>query len=270
MRVKMSVLALLNYDSTLFNDLSVPTGVDKPSLIDMLVTETADLSVIYPDPDLFKRIIKAWSTRKLPVWEKLYQTTQFVYNPLENYDRTETRTANIVHSGTVENTGTQGTTAENNTTTANTGTVSNVGTDTGTVANSGNVHNIESDTGDITQAKTGYNSSSFQDTDKQTNNLTNESNRSDINTEVRNLEINNTRTDNTEQNVNQTNQETRVDNLTETRNLSDTHSEFLKVNGNIGIRSSQELIEQERNIDTFDIYSVIIDDFTDYFCIGIY
>lgn len=270
MRVKLSALALYNFDSHIFDDFSIPTGMDKPTLVDLLLTESADLTVIYPDPSLFKKIIKSWSTRKVPVWEKLYQTTQFVYNPLENYDRTESRTANIVHSGTVENTGTQGITSENNTNTANTGTVSNVGTDTGTVANSGNVHNIELDTGDITEAKTGYNSSSFQDTDKQTNNLTNESNRSDINTEVRNLEINNTRTDNTEQNVNQTNQETRVDNLTETRNLSDTHSEFVKVNGNIGIRSSQELIQQERDIDTFDIYSVIIDDFIDYFCVGVY
>ena len=274
MRVKVSALALYNYDSHVFDDFSIPAGLDKPTLLDMLLTESADLCVIYPDADLFKRIVKSWSARKLPVWTKLYSTTLLEYNPIENYDRTENRTASIIHTGTIansgntENTGTQGI----NENTVNSGTVKNTGTDTGTVGTAGFSQNTENDTGTITDAKTGYNSVTFQDTDKRTNNLENVSSNSNNQTETRNLAIENTREDNLAQNTSTT----RTDNLsesrtdTETRNLADTHTEYLKVNGNIGIRSSQELIQQEREVDLFDIYSVIIDDFIDYFCIGIY
>lgn len=40
--------------------------------------------------------------------------------------------------------------------------------------------------------------------------------------------------------------------------------------GNIGVTSSQQLIESERNIADFNIYQVIIDDFKSRYCICIY
>lgn len=40
--------------------------------------------------------------------------------------------------------------------------------------------------------------------------------------------------------------------------------------GNIGVTSSQQLIEQERNIADFSIYKIILDMFVNEFCIGIY
>ena len=270
MRVKMSLLALFNYDDTIFNDFVIPDGMDGSVLLPLLLMETADLSVVYPDPDLIKNIMGTWSERKLPIWQKLFDSTNFVYNPLYNYDRTETRTLNIAHNGYVENTGTVGNIANDFETDANAGTSGNTVTDTGTVGTAGNSSDISSRTGTVTDAKTGYNSVSFQDTDRQTNDLHDTSGHSDNSTETRNLQtqsnqtLNNTRTRNT------VTSNTRTDNTKETRNLNDAHLETIRSFGNIGVMSTQELIERTRELDKFDVYSVIIDDFIDYFCVGIY
>ena len=270
MRVKLSLLALFNYDDTILNEFVIPDGMDGSILLPLLLMETADLSVVYPDPDLIKNIIGTWSERKLPIWQKLYDSTNFEYNPLYNYDRTETRSLNVAHSGYVENTGTVGNVANDFETNAENGTGSNSVTDTGTRGTSGMSQDTSKNTGTVTDAKTGYNSTTFQDTDKQTNDLKNENAHSDMSTETRNLKtesaqnISNTKTRNTVTN------NTRTDNTKETRNLNDAHLETVRSFGNIGVMSTQELIERTRELDNYDVYAVIIDDFIDYFCVGIY
>lgn len=58
------------------------------------------------------------------------------------------------------------------------------------------------------------------------------------------------------------------DNATNTGEESETVTE--NTSGNIGVTSSQELIEQEREVSRFNIYDVITEDFKNRFCIEIY
>lgn len=270
MRVKMSLLALFNYDNDLFDSFSLPDGIDASILFPLLLTETADLSVIYPEPELLKDIIGSWSERKVPIWQKLFDSTNFEYNPIHNYDRTENRILNVAHNGYVENTGTVGNVQNDVELTGDNGTNSNTLTDTGTLGTSGMSRDTAKRTGTVTDAKTGYNSATFQDTDKQTNDLTDENGHTDTTTETRNLKTESEQTLNTSHTRNGFSNSTRTDNTKESRNLNDSHIETIHSFGNIGVMSTQELIERTREIDKFDVYSVIIDDFIDYFCVGIY
>lgn len=88
----ISFLGLYNWDDTLFENLALPEGFtadDKNILINNLLMETAELEVIYPDPDFMKNAIEAWSGKEVLNWERLYKLMLMDYNPIENYNRVE-------------------------------------------------------------------------------------------------------------------------------------------------------------------------------------
>ena len=85
--ITLSVLGLYNYDDTLFDPMVVPEGVDKTNvLIPNLLSELAELEVLYADPEIMKTIIEVWSKKQLPVWTKLMNTVNLEYNPIYNKD----------------------------------------------------------------------------------------------------------------------------------------------------------------------------------------
>ena len=119
---KISFLGLATWNSNLFADMSwpdpfLPTMVDdeevdpilsKDAFLDELYAQTSELEVIYPRPDFMQRMIGSWSKTRLPVWNELWKTTQYTYNPIENYDRIEDGTDTF--DNTLERTGTDTTT----------------------------------------------------------------------------------------------------------------------------------------------------------------
>lgn len=86
----LSILALYNWDNTIFNDLNVPEGMEKNNVIDNILFECAELSLLYTDPAFMKRAIKQWSDKEQNVWAKLFATENFDYNPIWNVDGTVT------------------------------------------------------------------------------------------------------------------------------------------------------------------------------------
>lgn len=85
----LSVLGLYNYDNTLFDRLVLPEGIDKDILIENIISECAELEVLYSDPDYLKYAIGVWSNKELPTWYRLLRTSELEYNPLYNVDATE-------------------------------------------------------------------------------------------------------------------------------------------------------------------------------------
>ena len=100
----ISPLGLYRWDETIFDLMQIPSALDKPTLIDNLLAETAELEVLYPNPVVFKNLIGVWSAKQIDIWNKLYATTQYEYNPIENYNRYETGSedgaGSTAHTGT--------------------------------------------------------------------------------------------------------------------------------------------------------------------------
>lgn len=96
-RATMSILGLYFQDPDLFSGMVYPDELDRDTLIDSILSECAELEIIYPDPEYMKNLITLWSKKELYNWRKLYETTQFVYNPIWNVDGTvtETETRNL-------------------------------------------------------------------------------------------------------------------------------------------------------------------------------
>lgn len=141
--ITLSILGMYNQDNEILDDqhLYLPEGVDRSTIIPLILSETAELEVLYPRPDTMKTVVKAWSFARLSAWERMLDALEEEYNPLHNYDRTE------VETGT--NTGSEG--------------------ETGTIQTAEDI----SDTGSnqtsatTTDQVTGYNSNTFADDNKQ-------------------------------------------------------------------------------------------------------
>lgn len=85
----MSILGLYQHNPGLFGELAIPEGLDNGVLVDNLLSETAELEVIYPDPIFMQAMIGRWSVKELSQWERYYKAMTAEYNPIENYNRTE-------------------------------------------------------------------------------------------------------------------------------------------------------------------------------------
>ena len=74
----------------MFDDFVVPVGVDKSLVIDTILLELAEISLIYSDPGTFKFMVGKWSTKELPVWQRMVDAMNLKYDPIGNYWRKET------------------------------------------------------------------------------------------------------------------------------------------------------------------------------------
>lgn len=90
-RATLSLVGLYESEPTLFDNFVIPEGMaaDRDTLLSTIMMECAELEVVYTDPDALKFAIGVWSKACLHTWEKLYETTQFEYNPIDNYSMNE-------------------------------------------------------------------------------------------------------------------------------------------------------------------------------------
>ena len=85
----LTILGLYNYNDTIFDNMYIPEGLDKDLLIKNLISELAEVEILYSNPDYMKYMIEAWSLKEAPTWDRIYKTSQLEYNPLYNVDATE-------------------------------------------------------------------------------------------------------------------------------------------------------------------------------------
>lgn len=226
----VSLLGLKRLNDGILSELVVPEGIDIELVKDNLLAETAELEVIYPDAYFMQAMIGRWSSKELPVWDKLYKTTLLEYNPIENYYRKEKWTED-----------------ENTTKNLDSEATGNSTTETGST----------SKTHDETETNTGtskyvsaYNETEFTPTERTNNN-------------AQTIEDSN---NTTESEINVKSKDGLVSDETGKR-LLDREGE---ISGNTGFYTKQKMIEQERNIVEYNIIDVIINSFKNRFCLQVY
>ena len=84
----VSILGLYHLDNTVLDGLKVPEGLERETVINNILMECAELEILFPDADFMKEAVRQWSAMCLPVWQHLYDTTQYEYNPIWNKDGT--------------------------------------------------------------------------------------------------------------------------------------------------------------------------------------
>ena len=238
MRATMDLIAAYNYDNTILDLLVLPEAIDRQTFVDNLLMETAEREIIYTNLPFLKQAIGSWSNKNLSVWNELYDTTQYDYNPIWNKDGTITELETRDLKGT-------------NFHTDNLDRVDAL--EDKETRNYQDKETRDLDSNSL-ESVYGYNS----DTDAPANKVENEDNGTDIMDHTGTDTVNHTG----RQDVDRTYDEKTTD--------SGTVKHERKEQGNIGLTSTQDLISQQRELVKFNLMDYIINDFSNKFCLGIY
>jgi len=276
----LSPLGLYRWDETIFDLMQIPTALDKPTLIDNLLAETAELEVLYPNPVVFKNLVGVWSAKQIDIWNRLYATTQYEYNPIENYNRYETGSTDgagsTTHSGT--DTSTESTMYDG------TDTVTHSNTEGGTEGESTTDRLTNSGSDVVTGADTkghwiaGFDSTPSGQDDglvKQTrdqDDATTTTQYGKIESGTGNKTTTFGKTENGSEQKTYGQTINKRGGLTHGEQVQTTQegSHEIHAHGNIGVTTTQKLIREQRDIELFNLYDIIIEDFKMRFCILIY
>ena len=129
-RASLSIAGLYSWDDRIFDLMQLPAGCNRQNIIDNILMECAELTVIYPDWGFMQKAIGSWSVKELEIWNKVYELEHLDYNPIENYDRYEDEVENIGNKGKTYNFGSNQTQASGVDSSVNTLKVAGFNTDT--------------------------------------------------------------------------------------------------------------------------------------------
>lgn len=248
----LSPLGLYEWDNTVFSLMQIPEALDRDVLVKNLLAQTAELEVLYPNPVVFKNLVALWSAKEIDVWNRLYATTQYEYNPIENYNRYETQESegsdNTMHTGTDSTTNSE----------------LHTGTDRGTRNRTRSGADTTTTTGSNGHWIAGFNSMPSGDDDGLVKQTRDESSGTET------IAYNSGEDEATTFTHGET-----ISNTTNLAHGENVHTERdgsyeLHAHGNIGVTTTQKLIREQRDIDLFNLYDIIIESFKMRFCILVY
>ena len=300
----LSPLGLYRWDETIFDLMQIPSALDKPTLIDNLLTETAELEVLYSNPVVFKNLIGVWSHKQIDIWNRLYATTQYEYNPIENYNRYETGSEDGAGSTTHGGTDTTADTTTYGGTDGRTEAIMQGGSDTnsrqtaegGTQGESTTAQMAQGGTDTVTGSDTkghwiaGFDSvasgqddglvKQTRDQDDATTSTAYGKTESDTGSKTTNFGKTESESGSIAYGKTENVTEQKTYGQTINKQGSMTHGERvattsegsheIHAHGNIGVTTTQKLIREQRDIELFNLYDIIIEDFKMRFCILVY
>ena len=229
-------------ESDLFTELTLPEGIDKDILTNNILIRGGEFEVVFSDPHFMQKAIGNWGKKWYRTFEKWIDALNIEYNPLENYDRMEDYT----------DTTNRGLTSSGRKDSGNTRTFDNEDKET--------LDRTDELTHDTTQENehtvSAYDSSTYQPADKNVTDM-----------------------DGTE-----TTTHTGTDTFNHTGTITDEYGEGVsgsekenttakhtgRLHGNIGVTTSQQMLEAELDVAKWNIYEHITDIFLEEFIIPIY
>ena len=238
MRAVVDLIGMYNYDNTVLDLMMIPEELDRQTLIDNLLMESAEMELLYNNVGFLKQAIGSWSKKNIDIWNRLYDTTQYEYNPIWNKD------GHIIDTETRDLAGT------------NYHTDNLDRTDKLTDKNTRNYEDKETRDLDDTALNSvyGFNASTEAPADK-------------VHTDYNGTDtFNHTGTDTIDHTGTQDIDRTYDENTTDTGTV--THE--ITEQGNIGVTSTQSLIKEQRDVVAFNVMDVIIKDFIQRFCLAVY
>lgn len=253
---------LSQMDDDLFKNMSLPSGVDKTTLTENIILRGAEFEVLYSNPYFFQEAIGTWSRKWYRTIEKWIAALSIEYNPLENYDRIEdwTTTDNGTTSLSIDqNTSSS---SEGSTTSTSEGSLSSSAT--GTDESSGTVSNSNSNSSE--NKVSAFNSSTYEPSTQSSSSSSDET--TSENQSQNTMQNTGTSSDSTTG----SNSDSSTGSLTSNNagTSSNTNVRTGRAHGNIGVTTSQQMLQSELDIATWNIYEHITDIFLQEFVIPIY
>lgn len=275
---KITLIGFYNYmisvNDDLFKNLSTPTGIDKSLLVNNILLKGGEFEVLYAEPYFLQNMIGVWSQKWQRTMERWINALSIDYNPLENYDRMEdwtddaSRVSNEQKDETSSNSSNIiGMNSSNNS-------ENNTGSETTTRNENALAEDYSASSGSGTTAneRSAFDSSVYDPHDKSTTNSSGENvstgmTSADGTTETSSSGSNDSSLNNITQNTT-SGDESRSSNANAVDNSSSKHAG--RIHGNIGVTTSQTMLESELSISKWNLYDEIADLFISEFCIYLY
>lgn len=233
------------------------------------------------NPSILQNVIVNWYNSHKYQYETLYKTTLLKYEPLQNYNRTEEV------EDTTNRTGTDDTTFGSRTDTSTTNNTTNIGAqdNTNTDNETTKIGKINTETNSSTSKKGSesnekevapYDAETYYNQEKNTLSFTNRSdtNESTTTTDARTDTRTNTNTEKVGARIDTT--ESSTSNTfgghtdATNRNENETYAHTSHIYGNIGVTTSQQMLEAEREVAYFNFVSMVAHDIIKLIAICIY
>lgn len=230
---KLTLIGMNNYDSSLFDNLRFE-DVDHETMVNTILLNCGEFEVLYPNIETLKNMFTLFSNKWSRTVSKWVSALNTEYKPLENYDR-------------YENFGGSETELEN-------GNETHLTNGNETITNNGNtiLSRSGTDNNDVENKTSAFNASDYQPDEKTI------------------TQINYGSSDKNDVNLNQT----RTPNITEIRtpNIKRTRTPNLEnhIHGNVGVTTSQQMLESELQLQYWNLYNKISNIFMKEFCIMVY
>lgn len=230
---KLTLIGMNNYDNSLFDNLRFE-NVDHETMVNTILLNCGEFEVLYPNIETLKNMFTLFSNKWSRTVSKWVSALNTEYKPLENYDR-------------YENFGGSETELEN-------GNETHLTNGNETITNNGNTILSRSgkDNNDEESKTSAFNTNDYQPSEKTT------------------TQINYGSSDKNDVNLSQT----RTPNITEIRtpNIKKTRTPNLEnhIHGNIGVTTSQQMLESELQLQYWNLYNKISNLFMKEFCIMMY
>lgn len=230
----MTIAGMYQFKDGLFNNLKLPDGINKEDVINQILLDGSNFEILYSDFNFMQDAIGLWSNTWYRTFEKWQKALSLEYNPIENYDRMEDWTdssINKMNRNSVENRNLSNSMRSDRNLQSVT---KNTGSDT-------NLHNVSP-----------YDSSAYVADYQDIANINNQSETADTGT----------------MSSNGTDSGTVTNTGNDSSNTDSIHKG--RMHGNIGVTTSQQMLESELKIARFNLIKQISDVFIKDFCIMVY
>ena len=282
---KITILGLENYlnpEHSVFERMILPDGIDKDTLIGSIILRCQEFELLYSDPDFMITAVDFWAKKNYKTFDKWVKALDIKYDPLYNYDRTEEFTD--THTGkydksvdgslTGSNSHSDDYTRTDNLTQSDDHTRTDNLTETDDHTRTDNLSTTNDVT--VTHSEKAYNDSNYVGTTQdvtdqdgsQTGTVRNAGTTSNTGTQREAGTTSNTGTQRNAGSASDTFGNTSSSD--ENGNDSYTNIHKARLYGNIGVTTSQQMLQSELDIARWNLYEHIADLFCTEFCIMVY
>lgn len=241
---RLTLNGMYVYDPTLFEGMVLPSGYNAEALLSEILKRSGQLYPYHQVPHILKADIRLWFSRNFLNFDRIMEALTAEYNPIENYDRNElsTKTPNLTDKSTLS--GKDSTQAS--------------GTDT-TERTYDNYKETVTYSGDDTRETqvSAFDSSTYQPSEKVTDSRTNREDEK---------EIGGSYSDGLTHGKKDETTYGKVDTITHTG----TEGYSSRIHGNIGVTTSQQMINSELELRRYDVYADIAARFEREFIVQVY
>lgn len=285
MRSSMSIVGLYTFSPDIFKFFHYPfegqttPPYTKDEYINKILIDAMDMELVYPDPEFMKKAINFWSLSMRDSWERMADALLKKYNPIENYNRSETwtDTDNRTENWTDTNSQTDSWTHGSGIT--DSGTVDVKRTDNLKAKTTGNNRSDNNATITVDETDTNsaiaYNTNTWKNNTKTVIDKVEEEARSQIDTISNTVENTGTQdtktTNNLRHNIDENGLSTINGSAGRTGSVGGSVTHTGNVSGNIGVTTSQQMVDQELQLRVKNqLMNIVTRQFIEYFCILVY